>query len=157
MAILLASQLHKYHGTLASAVFVLAFRGTVVRDCPVDRLHFLVVMLTSCNASLASLDQEDGHNQCPLCLGIEYLRPGLMGNACTSCSCIMLAERATRLARLRNSGAEALPPVGMSLFSPRAGTRCHRSAQGDSSHAKKKSKHDDPLALKVDSLASEFV
>lgn len=85
---------------------------------------------------------------------IQHLSQALIDNACINCSCVLLAERNSRLARSDSSIAEAgLLPSGMPAFSP---SMCCRHTQGQASNTKKKWKCDEPLALKVDTLASEF-
>lgn len=54
-------------------------------------------------ACLVPLSQEDGHDRCPLCLGIEYLRQALTDDVCINSSCMPLTERTTRLAWIDNT------------------------------------------------------
>lgn len=106
---------------------------------------------------MAPLSPEDGHDRCPSCLGIEHLRQALTEHACTNCTCMPLAERAARLVRFDSNLAEAgLPPSGTPAGSPPSGSKRRRRTQDDASVAKKKRKSVEPLALKVDTLATEF-
>ena len=60
-----------------------------------------------------------------------------------------LAEKTSGLARSDSSVAEAgLPPSGMPAFSPTSGSK--HAGKGE------EMKCDEPLALKVDTLATEF-
>ncbi|KAK0152737.1 hypothetical protein N1851_005729 [Merluccius polli] len=98
----------------------------------------------SCIHCLAPLDADDGHDQCPSCLGVEHLREGMTTMACLHCTCLSLSARAARLARLE--GVLPSQPLTPRLASPPK----RRSAQGG------KRRKADPLAHKVDALASEF-
>ncbi|KAE8293756.1 hypothetical protein D5F01_LYC06689 [Larimichthys crocea] len=80
---------------------------------------------------MASLSPEDGHDKCPSCLGIAHLKQALTESACINCICMLLAERTARPKR-------------------------HGHTQDDASVANKKRRGVEPLALKVDTLASEF-
>lgn len=53
-----------------------------------------------CRACLAPLQQEDGHDLCPPCLGVEHLQEGLTENACSNCSILPRPVRLDRLAAL---------------------------------------------------------
>lgn len=53
-----------------------------------------------CRACLAPLQQEDGHDLCPPCLGVEHLQEGLTENACSNCSILPRSVRLDRLAAL---------------------------------------------------------
>ena len=48
----------------------------------------------------APLEPDDGHELCPSCLGLDHLRQGLTELACENCSCLSVAYRRERLARV---------------------------------------------------------
>ena len=60
---------------------------------------------------MASLQAEDGHDQCPACLGVEHLREAVSGNPCMNCSFMPHALRLARLAEVE--GRPGLPPSGL--------------------------------------------
>ncbi|XP_049437342.1 uncharacterized protein LOC125891834 [Epinephelus fuscoguttatus] len=114
-------------------------------------------MLSVCISCMAPLSPEDGHDRCPSCLGIEHLRQALTENACINCTCIPLAERTARLVKFASSFAEAgLPPSGTPAYSHPPGPKRRGHTQDDASVAKKRRRGVEPLALEVDTLASEF-
>ncbi|XP_030293378.1 uncharacterized protein LOC115593839 [Sparus aurata] len=102
---------------------------------------------------MAPLQTEDGHDQCPACLGVEHLRTGMSDNPCMNCRFMPLAVRRARLAAVE--GDAALLPVSGSAV-PRApkgrGRRRSTASHGPPGKVKKV----DTLALKVDTLSSEF-
>ncbi|KAL2081742.1 hypothetical protein ACEWY4_023595 [Coilia grayii] len=55
-------------------------------------------MFNSCVNCRAPLEPEDGHRECPSCLGVEHLRQGLTELACPDCMCLSMAARTARLA-----------------------------------------------------------
>ncbi|KAL2091666.1 hypothetical protein ACEWY4_013929 [Coilia grayii] len=55
-------------------------------------------MFNSCINCWAPLQPEDGHRECPSCLGVEHLRQGLTELACADCMCLSMAARTARLA-----------------------------------------------------------
>ncbi|CAL8351998.1 unnamed protein product [Boreogadus saida] len=73
---------------------------------------------------MASLQAEDGHDQCPACLGVEYLREAVSDNPCMNCSFMPHALRLARLAEVE--GRPGLPPSGLGP----SGTRRRASAAG---------------------------
>ncbi len=116
-----------------------------------------VTMLCVCISCMAPLSPEDGHDRCPSCLGIEHLRQALTENACSNCTCMPLAERTARLVKFDSSFAETgLPPSGTPAYSPPLGPKRRGHTQDDASIAKKRWRGVEPLALKVDTLATEF-
>ena len=78
----------------------------------------------SCVACMASLQAEDGHDQCPACLGVEHLREAVSDNPCMNCSFMPHALRLARLAEVE--GRPGLPPSGLGP----SGTRRRASAAG---------------------------
>ena len=107
-------------------------------------------MIMSCIHCLAPLDADDGHDQCPSCLGVEHLREGMTTMACLHCTCLSLPARAARLARLE--GVLPSQPLTPRLASP---PKRRRSGLPPAAQGGKRRKAD-PLAHKVDALASEF-
>ena len=68
-----------------------------------------------------------------------------------------LAERTARLLKFDSCFAEAgLPTSGTQAYSPFSGPKHRRHAQDDAPVARKKQRGIEPLALKVDTLASQF-
>lgn len=64
-----------------------------------------------CTSCEGSLQPEDGHDLCPVCLGPEHLWEALSGNPYMDCSYLPRAVRAARLAELEHPGDEGeLPP-----------------------------------------------
>ena len=59
---------------------------------------FMLEMFNSCVNCRAPLEPEDGHRECPSCLGVEHLRQGLTELACADCMCLSMAARTARLA-----------------------------------------------------------
>lgn len=57
-------------------------------------------MFNSCISCQAPLEPEDGHRECPSCLGVEHLRQGLTELACADCMCLSVAARTARLANV---------------------------------------------------------
>ncbi|KAE8291461.1 hypothetical protein D5F01_LYC11069 [Larimichthys crocea] len=106
---------------------------------------------------MAPLSPEDGHDKCLSCLGIAHLKQALTESACINCICMPIAERTARLAKFERSVAEAeLPLSGRPAYSSPHRPKRHGHAQDDASVANKKRRGVEPLALKVDTLASEF-
>ncbi len=51
---------------------------------------------------MVSLQPEDGHDMCPLCLGLEHLREGLSEDPCMNCSIMPWSVRAARLVEVED-------------------------------------------------------
>ena len=107
-----------------------------------------------CNACMAPLQPEDGHDLCPLCLGLEHLKEGLSENSCMNCTIMPRAVRAARLAEVELMGdadplSEQLTPA-----QPTRGKR--RVAEAAGAPSKKKKANSNELASKVDLLAAEL-
>lgn len=98
---------------------------------------------------MAPLHTEDGHDQCPACLGIEHLRAGVSDNPCMCCSFMPLSVRMARIAEI--GGDTGLPPAS-GPADPTTSKRRRAVSRGPP----KKLKRVDTLALKVGSLSSEF-
>ena len=71
-----------------------------------------------CVECQAHLEPEDGHDQCPSCLGVEHLRQGLTEQACINCGCLSWASRTRRL-------AEVEIRLGSQLTSPQRDEAAH--------------------------------
>ncbi|KAK7909312.1 hypothetical protein WMY93_013996 [Mugilogobius chulae] len=54
----------------------------------------------TCRACMTLLQQDDGHELCPSCLGVEHLRQGLTTDACLDCGNMPHSVRVARLAAL---------------------------------------------------------
>ena len=104
-----------------------------------------------CNSCMAPLQTEDGHDECPACLGVEHLRAGISDNPCMNCRFMPLSVRRARLAEVE--GDAALLPASRSAV-PKApkGRRRSTATQGPPAKVKKV----DTLARKVDTLSSAF-
>ncbi len=103
----------------------------------------------------APLEPDDGHDRCPSCFGIEHLKQGLTQQACMNCNCLSLTARAARLAQLERGWNSQQPSAQRDcVVSPKE----QRSRRAESREAPSESKRRkiDPLAQKVDNLASEF-
>lgn len=101
------------------------------------------------------LEPEDGHDRCPSCLGIDHLRQGLTEQACMNCSCLSLAARTARLAKLESSLCSQLPPAPSDCaLSPKSKKRSKQLPREAPSRPKRQKV--DPLVHRVDTLASEF-
>ena len=114
-------------------------------------------MFLVCAECSASLEPEDGHDRFPRCLGIDHLRQGLTERACVDCSCLSLAARAARLAQLvEAAGSQLACAQDDPDQAPRSQRRRRASALEQQTGGAPKCAKSDPLAQKVDSLASEF-
>lgn len=103
-----------------------------------------------CSSCLAPLDAEDGHDQCPACLGIEHLRAGVSDDPCMNCSFMPFSVRMARLAEM--DGDTVLPLSGV----PAQPTTMKRCRTVSKHGPPKKHRKVDTLARKVDTLSSEF-
>ncbi len=101
----------------------------------------------NCVFSMASLQEENGHNQRPACLGVEHLREGVSQNPCMNCSFMPHALRLARLAEV--GGSQGVTPLALVS----GGTRRRTSKSG---RPPMKSCKVDTLAHKVDALSTEF-
>ena len=99
-----------------------------------------------CVACIASLQAEDGHDQCPACLCVEHLREAVSDNPCMNCSLMPHALRLATLAEVE--GGPGLPPSGVGP----SGTRRRASAAGGPPGMSRKV---DNLANQVDTLSNE--
>ena len=108
-------------------------------------------MLSSpvCNSCMAPLRTGDGHDQCPLCLGVEYLRTGVSDNPCMYCRFMPLSVRRARLAAVEGDAALLRASGGADPRSPRG---CERSTASHGPPGKVKKVA--TLARKVDTLSS---
>lgn len=107
-------------------------------------------LLHSCNSCLTLLSPEDGHDLCPQCLGIGHLRQALTEDACFNCVSMPFSERSSRLELV-----EGTMPKQTLASSPVKGAKRRKRPHTEVSMTKK-SRHDQELSTKVDTLASEF-
>lgn len=108
-----------------------------------------------CSACLSPLQQDDGHDLCPSCLGVEHLREGLSEEACPNCFVMPRAVRLARLAALdptADTQSDQLP-AAQPEASKRPATVAHSSVPRKKS---KKGGSDRKLADRVDFLSSEL-
>lgn len=109
-------------------------------------------MYSSCASCQAPLEPEDGHVECPACLGVEHLRQGLTEQACMNCTCLSVAERAARLAQVeqpcasQDRGGQHAAPA--SRPTKRHGGTAHTAPRGK--------RRKDDLAERVDRMTVEF-
>lgn len=104
-----------------------------------------------------ALPEDDGHDLCSACLGLDHLQEGLSDNACMNCSCMSLASRAARLAQVDHlTGGDNLPPSGM--LPPARSTHSKRRGEvsAAAAPAEKRRKSDSKLAEQVQGLPVEL-
>ena len=109
-----------------------------------------------CVACAAPLEPEDGHDNCPPCLGLEHLREGLTDGACMNCRPLPWALRRERLA-----GVERVIPDDPSILTeppqgrlPGRSRLRHGGAAAKGAPPRKKARGG--LSSKVDQLASDM-
>ncbi len=103
-----------------------------------------------CHTCMAPLLAADGHDECPTCLGVVHLRPGLSDSQCMICSFMPHGLKVARLAEVEGPQLEGeLPPSA--LASKVRGCSPTRRAP-----PRKKAKKVDTLATKVETLTTEF-
>lgn len=109
----------------------------------------------ACSACRAPLEPDDGHDECPSCLGVEHLRQGLTEHACLNCSLLPLDTRQLRLEQLQvgPSPPSVHAQCGQTVT---LSSRKRKGAKARHGHPATKVSRRDPVALKVDSLASEL-
>ena len=104
--------------------------------------------------------EEDGHDQCPHCLGVEHLKQGLTEEQCMNCSYMSRDLKLARLLEVQQQQQETtsqMPPSGVVTHE-----KCKRKASpAKKALPKKKTKKTEKteksrLDVKVDSLASQF-
>lgn len=101
----------------------------------------------------APLDAEDGHELCPSCLGLDHLKEGLTELACMHCSCLSVACRKERLARVE--GGQLLSARG-STVSLRSKKRPRAEKRETPARPPAKLSKVDLVAQRVDAMAAEF-
>ena len=107
-----------------------------------------------CSACLAPLMEEDGHDQCPHCLGVEHLKQGLTEEQCMNCSYMSRDLKLARLLEVEQQKTDSqMPPSGVVAHK----SKCKRKASPPKKVLpSKKPKKTDQLAVKVDSLTAQF-
>lgn len=98
----------------------------------------------------ATLQEDDGHDCCPPCLGLEHLKQGLTDDACMNCSTLSSWEQGvSSLAAVEGLlTSDALPWQGKV-------TSKHKRVEAVSASTSKRRKKNS-LAKRVDVLPSEF-
>ena len=109
-------------------------------------------MLIICAGCRAPLEPEDGHMECPACLGIDHLRQGLTEFACMSCTCISRTALAARLVQVEAGTAQAHERADERAPVLRP-TRRRSTTRHTASKSKRKK---GGLAQKVDSVTTEL-
>ncbi|CAJ1069923.1 LOW QUALITY PROTEIN: uncharacterized protein LOC114481864 [Xyrichtys novacula] len=115
-----------------------------------------------CSSCEAPLEPDDGHDLCPRCLGVAYLRDALGDDACMNCTYMPYAVRAARLAEVEDEGELSSGQTRRSKRRAEASTQSRRSssrAEATTDHAappSKKKKPDRNLTSKVDQLSAEL-
>lgn len=91
----------------------------------------------------ATLQQDDGHDCCPSCLGLEHLKHGLTDDACMNCS------------TMRTSGLVAVEAL-LTSDAPRQGKVTSKRKRVEAVSVSTSKRHrEDSLANKVEVLTSE--
>ena len=109
-----------------------------------------------CVACAAPLELEDGHDNCPPCLGLEHLREGLTDSACMNCRPLPWALRLDRLAGVEQRAIADDPSIltGPPQNLPGRSRLRHGGAAAKGAPLRKKARGG--LSSKVDQLASDI-
>ncbi|KAL2082510.1 hypothetical protein ACEWY4_022328 [Coilia grayii] len=108
-------------------------------------------MFNSCVNCRAPLEPEDGHRECPSCLGVEHLRQGLTELACADCMCLSMAARTARLAMVG-----PLPDTPLVSGGQAAGTTTARLGVTTRSARAATGQHPVGLAQRVDKMSADL-
>ncbi|KAK0155322.1 hypothetical protein N1851_002331 [Merluccius polli] len=109
-----------------------------------------------CAACAAPLEPEDGHDNCPPCLGLEHLREGLTDGACMNCRPLPWALRLDRLAEVEQRALTGDPSLltGLPQNLPGRSRPRHGGAAAKGAPPRKKARGE--LSSKVDQLAADM-
>ncbi|KAK0134683.1 hypothetical protein N1851_029697 [Merluccius polli] len=109
-----------------------------------------------CAACAAPLEPEDGHDNCPPCLGLEHLREGLTDGACMNCRPLPWALRLDRLAEVEQRAITGDPSLltGLPQNLPGRSRPRHGGAAAKGAPPRKKARGE--LSSKVDQLAADM-
>ncbi|KAK0147606.1 hypothetical protein N1851_012909 [Merluccius polli] len=109
-----------------------------------------------CAACAAPLEPEDGHDNCPPCLGLEHLREGLTDSACMNCRPLPWALRLDRLAEMEQRAIAGDPSLltGLPQNLPGRSRPRHGGAAAKGAPPRKKARGE--LSSKVDQLAADM-
>ncbi|KAK0136957.1 hypothetical protein N1851_026823 [Merluccius polli] len=109
-----------------------------------------------CAACAAPLEPEDGHDNCPPCLGLEHLREGLTDGACMNCRPLPWALRLDRLAEVEQRAITGDPSLltGLPQNLPGRSWPRHGGAAAKGAPPRKKARGE--LSSKVDQLAADM-
>ncbi|MEQ2186293.1 hypothetical protein GOODEAATRI_027107, partial [Goodea atripinnis] len=112
-----------------------------------------VIGMLACASYGVPLQVEDGHYQCPKCLGMGHLREALT-DPCMNCSILPLSVRENRLRQVENLPfAAELPPSGMPQ--PCSGRQGDAPAEERHSPRRKRPRLERPSRQEIDSLRAE--
>ncbi|KAK0146804.1 hypothetical protein N1851_013823 [Merluccius polli] len=123
---------------------------------PVTRTVGCPAMAHLCAACAAPLEPEDGHDNCPPCLGLEHLREGLTDGACMNCRPLPWALRLDRLAEVEQRAITGDPSLltGLPQNLPGRSRPRHGGAAAKGAPPRKKARGE--LSSKVDQLAADM-
>ncbi|KAK0130707.1 hypothetical protein N1851_034661 [Merluccius polli] len=109
-----------------------------------------------CAPCAAPLEPEDGHDNCPPCLGLEHLREGLTDSACMNCRPLPWALRLDRLAGMEQRAIAGDPSLltGLPQNLPGRSRPRHGGAAAKGAPPRKKARGE--LSSKVDQLAADM-
>ncbi|KAK0136266.1 hypothetical protein N1851_027838 [Merluccius polli] len=109
-----------------------------------------------CAACAAPLEPEDGHDNCPPCLGLEHLREGLTDSACMNCRPLPWALRLDRLAGVEQRAIAGDPSLltGLPQNLPGRSRPRHGGVAAKGAPPRKKARGE--LSSKVDQLAADM-
>lgn len=103
----------------------------------------------------APLDQEDGRDLHPMCLGPEHLWEGFSDNPYMDCSCLFWGLRAARLVEVEGPGDESdLPPLEQAPLVLRRYSKLLAEATIVAPSRKKAQSDQSRLSLKVMELSA---
>lgn len=130
----------------------------VLHSCLSTLVPSLVAMecFNCCVNCRAPLEPEDGHRECPSCLGLEHLQQGLTDMACADCMCLSVAARTSRLAQVGPPQDASLVPGGQGAVPATTAMprRCHGVATRPTFKARKRRLG--RWELKVSKMSADF-
>lgn len=103
---------------------------------------------------VTSLQADDGHDLCPVCLGLDHPREALLDDPCMNCSYMSWCLRVVRLAQISPEGD--IPPSGHVPLAPPRRSRRRGEPTDTTALPTKRVKLDRVLFSKVDRLLAEM-
>lgn len=104
----------------------------------------------------APLEPEDGHRECPSCLGFDHLQEGLTDMACADCMCLSVEARTARLAQVGPSCDASLATEGQEVAPAAAAMRSKRRGVSTRPAFKARRKRAPNWTLKVSKMSAEL-